>query len=101
MTGIDSVIAEVTGVTTVPSETVWIYGRALWCHAGRMEFRCEGMKPGQHVVIATGLVKRYRDGDSDAFLIGMPKHMAEVLEVGEFLLTPEMVERKMRNCREF
>ena len=89
---VDAAIREATGFTGEACETVWVYGRALWCYLGRMEFQPEGS--AKAVTIATRLIKRYRDGDSSCFLVEMPRHMASTLEIEGCVLDGEDLKRK-------
>jgi hypothetical protein len=96
---IDDAIAEVTGLAGGEVETVWVYGVAFWCQAGRMVFSVDGGT--EPVTLVTSLITRYRDGESSHFLVELPRPMAEVLGIDKYALDEKAVEAKMRNCERF
>lgn len=95
---IQKAIAEVTGVRAEDIGTVWVYGEILWAKLGSFAFEAERpasrLKP-KAVNLIPGQVTRYRDGGTSMFLIEMPRAMAKVLDIEEYVLTPEELKRKM------
>lgn len=100
---LDTAIDELTGVTgNHAGESVWIYGEMVWGTPHIFEFIVihEALKVREchekKVSITSNLVKRYRDGGTPFFLINMSSMMAHILDVEQFILSPEELERKKR-----
>jgi hypothetical protein len=84
----------VYGVRGVERATVWLYGEVLWVHTQHFDYEAERRGRTKQVQIITSpLVKRYRDGEGSMFLIEIPRTMAEVLKLEDFVLAAEEVER--------
>jgi hypothetical protein len=91
---ISEIIAEFTGVRGVERATVWLYGEVLWVHTQHFDYEAERHGRTKQVQIITSpLVKRYRDGEGSMFLIEIPRTMAEVLKLEDFVLDGPELER--------
>jgi hypothetical protein len=91
---ISEIIAEFTGVRGGERATVWLYGEVLWVHTQHFDFEAERHGRTKQVQIITSpLVKRYRDGEGSMFLIEIPRTMAEVLKIEDFVLDGPELER--------
>lgn len=86
-TEINTAIAELTGVTGVESLTVWVYGRMEWAEHPAFEFTVCRRQECKRVRLMVDQVKRYREGDTQYFLISMPATIAKILEIEPLLLT--------------
>lgn len=96
-TEINTAIAELTGVTGVESVTVWVYGRMEWAEHPAFEFTvCRGQIT-RRVTLMVDQVKRYRDGETQYFLISMPATIAKILEIEPLILTVAELKRIERS----
>lgn len=94
---IDTAIAELTGVSGVESLTVWVYGRMEWAEHPAFEFTvCRGQAT-KRVRLMVDQVKRYRDNETQYFLISMPTTIAKILEIEPLILTVAELKRLERS----
>lgn len=97
-TAVQQAIAEVTQVTgNHAGGTVWIYGQMKWAEQPDFEFEACRRRTTKRVRLMANLVKRYRDGESQFFLIELPLAMALALELRDLVLPPDELERMKRN----
>ncbi|MBK8468130.1 MAG: hypothetical protein IPL32_20345 [Chloracidobacterium sp.] len=90
-------IDEITHVSGVSVAMVWIYGQMVWAELPAFRFIALRGRQQLEVSLMAGQVKRYRDGESQFFLIEMPLGMAIALDLTEFVLPPDELERMKRN----
>src|SRR4051812_1220006 len=95
----ETAIAELTNVKGSPAEEpVWIYGEMIWGHPVSFQLEATRGLLTKRVRLMTGQVKRYREGDSKFFLVQVSAVTARILEIEEFLLSPQELEQRKRHC---
>lgn len=91
-------IDEITQVTGHHSGgMVWIYGQMLWAELPAFRFIALRGRRQLEVSLMAGQIKRYRDGESQFFLVEMPLGMAIALDLTEFVLPPDELAHLKRN----
>lgn len=96
---IENAIAEITNVLGKREdvETVWIYGQMMWATVPDFEFEASRGRTVKKVRLMAEQVKRYRDGESNLWLIELPATMATVLGLDDLILPPDELERLKKN----
>lgn len=96
---IENAIAEITGLTADNRQlsTVWIYGQMMWATVPDFEFEASRGRTVKKVRLMAEMVKRYRDGESNLWLIELPQTMATALGLDDLVLPPNELERLKKN----
>lgn len=96
---LSTAIDELTNVTGKHAgEPVWIYGEMVWAAPISFDFIAIRGKLFTQVRLMTDQVRRYRDGETNLFLIEISSITASVLGLEDYLLGPGEIETKKKSC---